>query len=215
MRTPLRITLACSDELHPVNAWIERWLAANSAQHEVRMARKLSDLSEGDLLFLISFHARVPLELRARFRSTLVLHASDLPSGRGWSPHVWRILEGKDELVVTMLEAVDAIDAGAIWAQERIRLEGHELFDEINSALFDAELRLLDIAVAQFGNVNPAPQVGEPSAYRRRTPADSRLDVQRSIAEQFDLLRVCDPVRFPAFFEFRGHKYRLRIDKID
>jgi len=52
-----------------------------------------------------------------------------------------------------------------------------------------------------------------PSYYRRRTPDDSRLDPSRSIAEQFDLLRVADPQRFPAFFDLRGHRYVVRIEK--
>ena len=47
---------------------------------------------------------------------------------------------------------------------------------------------------------------------RRR---DSRLDPSRSIAEQFDLLRVADPQRFPAFFDLRGHRYLVRLKKLE
>jgi methionyl-tRNA formyltransferase len=35
------------------------------------------------------------------------------------------------------------------------------------------------------------------------------------LAEQFDLLRVVDSERFPAFFEYRGRRYKLKIEKDD
>jgi methionyl-tRNA formyltransferase len=56
------------------------------------------------------------------------------------------------------------------------------------------------------------PQAGEPTWYARRRAADSRLDPDRTLAQQFDLLRVVDNDRYPAFFDLRGHRYRLRID---
>jgi methionyl-tRNA formyltransferase len=48
-----------------------------------------------------------------------------------------------------------------------------------------------------------------------RTPKDSCIDPHRTIAEQFDLIRVCDPIRFPAFFEYRGQKYALKLEKLN
>jgi methionyl-tRNA formyltransferase len=39
--------------------------------------------------------------------------------------------------------------------------------------------------------------------------------VQKTIAEQFDLLRVVDNLRYPAFFDHRGKRYRLTIKKAD
>ena len=103
---------------------------------------------------------------------------------------------------------------GAIWAQRPLRLEGHELSDEINEKLFAIELELMDEALSKFGRASPAPQDDRaPSYYRKRTPEDSRLDPERPIVEQFDLLRVADPARFPAFFDLRGHRYVVRIEK--
>ena len=68
-----------------------------------------------------------------------------------------------------------------------------------------------------FEKICPAPQDAsiEPSYYPRRTPADSQIDPSQSIASQFDRIRVCDPNRFPAFFELHGKKYKLILEKID
>jgi methionyl-tRNA formyltransferase len=212
----MKISILCSDPAHPVMAHLLRWQEAQRAVHDVSIFRRRSELPGGDLLFLISCGEMIGPDVRARYRNTLVIHASDLPRGRGWSPLIWQVLEGAREITVSMIEAVNEVDAGPIWRQERLRLEGHELFDELNRLLFDAELRLMDWAVANVRQGAPAAQRADsPTYYRKRTPADSRLDPDRTIAAQFDLMRVCDPVRYPAYFEWRGHRYAVTLTKID
>jgi methionyl-tRNA formyltransferase len=182
--------------------------------HEVSLSRKKEELTGGDILFLISCHEIISAQVRARYAATLVIHASDLPIGRGWSPHIWQIIEGKNRIPVTLLEAEDVIDSGAIWAQRYIQLDGHETYEEINAKLFDAEIELMCMAVTGFETNKPRQQDERvPTMYRKRTPEDSRIDPHKSIAEQFELLRVADPVRFPAFLEFRGHRYFISIFK--
>lgn len=190
------------------------WVARHSPVHQIRIVRRVAELEAGDLLFLISCHEIVRANVRSRFGATLVIHASDLPVGRGWSPHIWQIVEGKNEIPVTLLQAEDGVDSGAIWAQTRVRLEGHELAQEINEAIFRAEAELMDKALDLASAPNPRAQDSRPPTYYpKRNGADSELDPQRSIAEQFDLMRVCDNDRYPAFFKLRGHKYILKIEK--
>ncbi len=210
----MKISILCTDINHPVFPHVERWVTLFSKDHDVQLVDSKKLLSGGDLLFLISCNEIIDKDIRAKYRSTLVIHASDLPKGRGWSPHIWQILEGKSTIVVTLLEAEDAVDSGAVWAKKSFDLEGHELWDEINERLFAVELQLMDIAVECFSTVKPVTQEKlEPSYYPKRRPEDSRIDLNRSVAEQFELLRVCDPERFPAFFEYRGHKYKIILQK--
>ena len=42
---------------------------------------------------------------------------------------------------------------------------------------------------------------------------DSLLDFNKTITEQFNLLRVVDNDKYPAFFENQGEKYFLKITK--
>lgn len=210
----LKISILCSDEQHPIGPHLKSWMDRHGADHHIDLVRTKSQLSGGDILFLISCHELISTRDRSRYGSTLVIHASDLPLGRGWSPHIWQVLQGKSLIKVTLLEADDLVDSGNIWAQADFELEGHETFDEINSSLFAAEIRLMDFALESFGTIQPAPQDGRtPTTYRKRTPADSRIDPGLPLADQFDLLRVADPVRFPAFFDFRGHRYLIQITK--
>ena len=86
-----------------------------------------ADLQGGDILFLVSCSQMIREAERKKYKVTLVLHASDLPEGRGWSPHIWSILDGANQITVSLLEASDPVDSGAIWLKTKFTLEGHEL----------------------------------------------------------------------------------------
>ena len=211
----MKIDVLCSDRSHPVWRRLEEWASLAGDDHDVTVLSSSAELRGGDILFLVSCHEVIDPSLRVGYSATLVLHASDLPYGRGWSPHVWQILEGKREITVSLLEAQDPPDTGAIWGRMVIPLAGHELHDEVNRLLFDAECDLMSTAIARHNAIVPVAQAESGATfYRRRTPDDSRLDPDRSIADQFDLLRICDPDRYPAFFDLRGHRYAIRLSKI-
>lgn len=213
----MRISLLCSDEQHPVNDYLKRWISGQQGVNKVELVRRKSELSGGDILFLISCAEIVGPTDRSAYRATLVLHASDLPRGRGWSPHIWQLIEGADQMVLSLLEAEDKVDSGRIWKKLKVPVPKHALWDEINARLFEAEIELINFAVSEFEQVCPTRQepLIEPSYYPRRTPADSQIDPSQSISSQFDRIRVCDPNRFPAFFELHGKKYKLILERID
>lgn len=210
----MKVTVICSDPRHPVHAALLAWQREMSARAEVRIVQNITDARGGDFLFLVSCQDIVRKPVRDAYRYCLVLHASDLPRGRGMSPHIWRIIEGARSLTITLLSAEDAVDTGAIWRQQTFEVAPTDLADEINARLFAAEMELMTWALVHCDTCSPSPQHGEPSYYRRRSAADSQIDVHKPLAEAFDLLRIADPERFPAFFEYRGQKYRIRIDKL-
>lgn len=213
----MRITILCSSAEHPVNDYLERWAERQKKEHVVDLVRCKADLPGGDILFLISCNEIIKQNDRNAYKKVLVIHASDLPKGRGWSPHIWQIIEGKEEITVTLLEAEDKVDSGDIWSQQLLRIPCDALWDEINQLIFEAEIKLMDCAVDNFYDIKPYPQksVIEPTYYPKRTPNDSRIDPKLDIKSQFDLIRVCDPDRYPAFFELHGHKYIIRLEKAD
>ena len=74
--------------------------------------------------------------------------------------------------------------------------------------------RIVDMCLKFFLNYECFPrikQTGKESFYRRRKPEDSKLDVDKSIKEQFNLLRTVDNDRYPAYFEMFGRKYIIKI----
>lgn len=212
----MKVSILCSSANHPINAWLEKWISLNSDNHEISLFRKKDGLIGGDVLFLISCHEIIKDSDKSKFTHTLVIHASDLPKGKGWSPHVWEIINGRTEITVTLLEAADKLDSGDIWKKISVPIPKHCLYDEINGLLFSNELLLMDYALENYKDIKTLVQDtnSESTYYRLRTPQDSQIDPEKSIAEQFDNLRVCDPERFPAFFILHGHKYIIKLEKV-
>lgn len=211
----MKITLLCSDLRHPVNPYIQSWVKAQAGEHEVVVVQKKAQLTGGDILFLVSCSEIISASDRAQYKASLVLHASDLPRGRGWSPHIWELVQGAEVITLALLEAEDEVDSGKLWKKTWITVPKHALWDEINDLLFTAEVEMMDYAVKNFGQVKPHVQtdVHQATYFPKRTPRDSRIDVNLSISEQFDLIRVCDPVRFPAYFDHLGQRYILKLEK--
>lgn len=211
----MKITILCSDAQHPVNTYLQSWINAHSERHQIDLVRTKSELSKGDLLYLISCSEIVTEADRQPYLKALVIHASDLPRGRGWSPHIWQLLDGAKALTLTLLEAANKVDSGDIWKKIEISVGEDALSDEINHLVFEAELQLMDFAVQNFAIIAPQPQSTaiEPTYYPKRSPLDSKIDPQKTIEDQFNLMRICDPNRFPAYFELHGHKYFIRLEK--
>lgn len=211
----LRVTLICSDKNHPVFKCLEIWKEVNSKKYTIDLFTSINEVSaRGDILFLVSCTEIVKIRHRELFDHTLVLHASDLPKNRGWSPHIWAVINGESKIVLSLLEAEDKVDTGRIWKKIDIQLDGTELYDEINKKLFDAELLLLSWACENINSVKPQAQDEIASNYlRKRTPEDSELNINQSLKEQFNQLRVCDPERFPAYFYINGCKYKIKVEK--
>jgi spore coat polysaccharide biosynthesis predicted glycosyltransferase SpsG len=189
-----------------------QWLRAG---HRVLWAHDKDDLRPGDFCFLLGCSQIVPPELLKQFKHGLVVHESDLPRGRGWSPLTWQILEGANRIPVTLLEAAPKVDSGTIYAQEWLTFEGHELIDDLRLAAACATLRVCDLFIRGYPEAldRGREQIGAATRYPRRTPEDSQLDPNASIRSQFSLFRVVDNDRYPAFFELGGHHYRLRIEE--
>jgi methionyl-tRNA formyltransferase len=213
----MNITLLCTDKEHPVNDFLMGWISCNKNSHNIYLSRTRLDLPGGDILFLISCSELIPQDVRSLYIATLTLHASDLPVGRGWSPHIWSIIEGSTEVTLSLIEAVDKVDTGRVWRKVKFEVPQHCLWNEINSKLFQKEIELLDFAVANFSKIEPIPQnlLINPTYYPRRSPLDSEINPSKDIESQFNKMRTCDPDRFPAFFLLHGHKYKIVLEKID
>lgn len=211
----MKVTVLCTDPNHPVVESLQLWMKNMASKgHITTLVSDKSELQGGDILFLVSCSQIIRDAERKNYKATLILHASDLPKSRGWSPHIWAILGGNNQITLSLLEASEPVDSGDIWLKTSFMLEGHELLPEINAKLFAAELLLMTQAIEQFETIKPIQQIGDPGPYMpKRTPADSQLDPNRTIAEQFDLLRIVDEQRYPAFFYYRGKRYLIKIEK--
>jgi methionyl-tRNA formyltransferase len=165
-----------------------------------------------DVVFILSYHRIVSKVFLTKHKHNVVVHASDLPRGKGWAPMFWQVLEGKNTIPIVMLEADEGVDSGDIYLEDSIKLDGFELNNQLRQKLADKTTELCRRFIDNYPLV-PTKQLGAESFYKKRRPEDSRLDVNKSIKEQFLLLRIVDNDEYPAFFEIDGHRYNIKIER--
>ena len=182
------------------------------------LVRRSDDLPEGDVAFFLGCVRVVPSHLLQRNRFNLVVHESDLPKGRGFSPMTWQILEGRSSIPICLFNATGEVDAGLVIYRDTIELRGDETYEEWRALQGEKTVELCRRYLEEPVPPKGEAQRGESTYYRHRKPCDSRLDPDRTITEQFDLLRIADSDRYPAYFCHRGRRFMLVLkpdDRLD
>lgn len=179
----------------------------------VKLINSHEDVESGDVLCLLSCEKKFDkLNLN---KYNLVVHESDLPKGKGWSPLTWQVIEGKRNIPITLFEANSLIDSGNIYEIINIKTSGYELIDELRFLQVEATTNLILNFIEKYPNIKGEKQKGKESFYCKRTKNSSELNILESIKDQFNLLRVCDNERYPAFFIIDNVKYLIKIYKDD
>lgn len=178
------------------------------------LVRAFDDLRESDITFFLGCVRIAPKSVLEKSKKNLVVHESNLPSGKGFSPMTWQILEGASDIVFCLLEASDKVDSGPVIMRKVVSLRGDELSPEWRHIQGETTVEICLSYLEESEIPLAQEQVGKESFYRRRNSADSEIDPFKTIAEQFDLLRVVNNDDYPAFFDIRGERYILRIDKL-
>lgn len=205
-----------TDRNNWINEYIPNWLEKlQISTQKVSWIHDVKEIPSGDMAFFLGCEQIVSRKVLALNKNNLVVHASDLPQGKGWSPMSWKILNGEKSIPVVLFEAAEKVDSGRIYLKHWMEFKGHELIDELRGVLAETSIKLCDEFIVRYPQIVDGAweQKGESSYYQRRTPQDSRLDPELSIKEQFNLLRIADNERYPCYFELEGETYILNIEK--
>lgn len=106
------------------------------------------------------------------------VHFSLLPRWRGAAPVERAILAGDTETGVCLMEVVDELDAGGVYAVRRTTIGEDESAADLRRRLADAGTELLISALSALPESlgTPHPQVGEPVYAQKIHPDELRLD---------------------------------------
>jgi len=183
-------------------------------EYEVRWIHDLNDLKNGDICFILSFSKIIEKDKLLLNKNNLVVHESDLPKGKGFSPMSWQILEGKNKILISLIEADLSVDSGEIYIQEFINLKNNELVDDWRKLQAIKTISLCMKWINKYPDILSIrkKQMGEDSFYPKRTKLDSELDINKTIKDQFDKLRIVDNNKYPAFFLINKKIYTIRIE---
>ena len=180
---------------------------------KVFLIRDNSEITESDISFFLGCIKIAPLHILAKSKKNLVVHESNLPEGRGFSPLTWQILEGKNEIPICLIEMAEEVDAGSIIFKDLYVAQGLELLDELRLGQAQKTFELCTKYLQSENIPMGVPQEGIPTFYRRRKAEDSEIDPHLSINELFNLFRVVDNQKYPAFFYKNNRKYVIKITK--
>ena len=181
--------------------------------YESELIHSSKDIKAADVLFILGCTKIIKKEFLDLPGIALVVHESDLPKGKGWSPLTWLILKGQNDIPICLIKAREKVDSGDILLKKEISFRGDELIEELKHRQGLETINICLEYLEKRNELKPQRQSGEETFYPRRTPDSSRLDVDKSIRDQFNLLRVCDNDRYPAFFEINNVRYYLKIYK--
>lgn len=198
------------------NNWIEdpvrkRFSGSGSGRFEIGFFDDASGIKGCEIVFILGYTTILPLDFLKRNKLNLIVHESDLPAGKGFSPVQWQVLSGKTNIPVCLLEAAEKVDSGDIILRTEMQLNGDELWSEIRQKQAQVTIKLIEQFLEAYPRFSRTPQSGNETYFEKRSEKDDELNVQKSIAELFNQLRVADNERFPAFFRMHGKKYYLKI----
>ncbi len=154
----------------------------------------LADLAPRYVFFPHWSHI-IPEEIHGAFEC-VIFHMTDLPYGRGGSPLQNLIARGHDNTKITALKCERGLDTGPVYLKRDLSLEGAagEIFARADRIIEDMIVEIVEQQPL------PQPQSGEPTLFKRRTPAMSNLKDAKTLDEVYDLIRMMDAEGYPQAF---------------
>jgi methionyl-tRNA formyltransferase len=128
------------------------------------------------------------------------VHFSLLPRWRGAAPVERAILAGDSHTGVCIMEVVDELDAGGIYASEPVPIGDTTTADQLRARLVDVGTRLL-LDVLGGPLPTPAPQAGDVTYADKLRPEEWQLDWSQPAATLYRWVRAGRP-----WTRFRGRR---------
>lgn len=182
------------------------WLFSNSP-YALRLSNM--DLYQPYQTFVLHWGHSVSEEVIHKY-TCINFHMTALPFGRGGSPLQNLIVAGHEDTLITAHRMTSEIDAGPIYLQNRLSLNGlaEEVYLRATDTCFDMMKAIVE------NEPEPTPQIGKATYFKRRTPEQSEIPWCGPSAEGldglFDHIRMLDCEGYPkAFLVHEGYRYEF------
>lgn len=161
----------------------------------------------GEMVFLPHWSYIIPASVHGAV-PCVIFHMTDLPYGRGGSPLQNLIVRGHRDTVVSALRCEAGLDTGPIYLKRPLSLLGSAQEILLRATAVIEEM-IVEIVAQQ---PTPVPQVGEPTVFKRRTPADGDIADAADIDALYDRIRMLDADGYPPAFLTVGN-FRLEFTR--
>ena len=199
------------------NLWFEKQLKNYdfrlNNKYIFKISKNPNNIKNQNIVFPLSYTRILPESFLQKNELVLIAHPSKLPKDKGFAPLQYQILRNKNKVYMSLIKAVKEIDAGPIYFQNSFVLNGTELSDEIRNIQGIQFLNIIKKFLIKYPKVKSKKQIGKGNFNKRRYPKDSQLDINKTIKQQFNHLRINDNELYPSFFYYKGQKYIVKIFK--
>lgn len=186
----------------------DSWLLINS---KIDFNLEKLNQYEPDKIFIPHWSHIIPPEIFENYEC-VVFHMTDLPFGRGGSPLQNLISRGYKTTKISAIKVEQGIDTGDVYMKKSLALDGTatEIFER--ATLIIKEM-IFDIVEKR---IEPFPQVGEVTEFKRRKPSDSNLIELSELDVVYNYIRMLDCEGYPhAFIETPNLKFEFDNARFD
>lgn len=139
----------------------------------------------------------------------LNVHGSLLPRWRGAAPIQRAIEAGDAKTGITIMQVVEALDAGAMYKKGEIILDGEMTAGKLHDKMAELGARLMVEVLEEIEEIRPQPQDEELVTYAAKIDkAEARLDFSLPAAVLERKIRAFNP--YPGcWFEYAGERFKV------
>lgn len=193
-------------------------LLAEKHKIEVRTPKTLRDPNQiasfralkADLAVVAAYGLILPREVIEAFPLGCInVHASLLPRWRGAAPIQRAIEAGDQETGVSIMQVVEALDAGAVYEKAVTPITPETTGGLLHDQLAESGAKTLSEVLKNFAQRTPKPQDESLVTYASKLDkAEAKLDLTRSAEKLERQIRAFNP--FPAaYFEYKGERFKV------
>jgi len=197
------------------NLWFEKQLKNYdfklNSKYIFKISKNPNNIKNQNIVFPLSYTRILSENFLQKNELILIVHSSKLPKDKGFAPLQYQILYNKNKIYTSLIKASKKVDIGPIYFQNSFKLDGTELSDEIRNIQGKQILKIIKKFLVKYPNVKSKNQIGKGNFNKRRHPKDSQLDINKTIKQQFNHLRINDNEHYPSFFYYKGQKYLIKI----
>ena len=164
-----------------------------------------------DIVFILGYTKILKNNFLKKNKLNLVVHESNLPKGKGFAPVQWQILKGQTIIPMCLIKAEINADSGDIYEKIYFKVSHTDLYDQIRKKQAAATIRIIKKFLKKYPKIKAKKQKGKGTFLKKRKKSDSKLDINKSIKEQFNLLRICNNNKWPGYFIYKKKKYIIKI----
>ena len=203
------------------NDWISKYLLKKNFESikgkniKITVANDIKKINNCEVVFILGYTKKITDEDLLRNKLNLVIHESNLPKDKGFSPIQYQILKGKNNLKVSLIIAEIEIDKGPIILKQDLNFNGTELYDEIRKKQAKTTIKIIKDFIKGYPQIlkNKIKQKGFGTFNKELSNKNNELNIHQSINKQFNILRIGNNEKWPSHFYRKGIKYIIKIYK--